>query len=85
MIYIELLMVFQIALQLTVNGLLLCRYSVFRQHGTEADWKTKVQNIFCCSPAFGQPKLLPISVQNLMLRFVCRHSSKPMLAAVKFI
>jgi len=34
------------------------------QSGTEADWKTKVQNIFFCSSSFGQPKPLLISKQK---------------------
>jgi len=34
------------------------------QPGTEADRKIKVQNIFNCSSAFGQPELLLISEQN---------------------
>jgi hypothetical protein len=39
------------------------------QPGTKADWKTKVQNIFFCSSAFGQPELLQISEQKVDAAF----------------
>jgi hypothetical protein len=36
---------------------------------TEANGKTKVQNIFCCLPVFGLPELLPISEQKVDTAF----------------
>jgi len=40
-------------LPVTRNGLLLCWYFIIVSLATEADRKTKVQNKFYCSTAFG--------------------------------
>jgi len=45
-------------------------HSVFRRPWTAADSFTNVQNMFCCAPAFGQPKLQLIGLLLLMLRWV---------------
>jgi len=49
---------------------------------TEAYLKTKVQNIFYCSIAYGQAGTEDDSERQLMLRNVSQHCSKPMLLAV---
>jgi hypothetical protein len=46
-----------------VDGLLLCRYSVSSAWQLKPN-RSKVQNIFYCSSAMGQPKLQLISEQK---------------------
>jgi hypothetical protein len=46
------------------QGLLLCWCFMIVSLATEADCKTKVQNISCCLPEFGEHELRLISEQN---------------------
>jgi hypothetical protein len=62
--------------------LLLCWYFIIVSSATEAYLKTKVQNPFYCSKAFGRAGTTDHRRTKLMLRYVSQHSSKPMLYAV---